>query len=116
MVTGQQELLVISIPNGKSKHTTEPFNAPFAHFLIKVKDNFGIAVGAEDVAFLAKLMSKGLVIVSFTVVNDPYCTVFVTDGLTAVRQINNTQALAAQTDMIIYMSSRIIRPAMDYWL
>src|SRR5215471_314146 len=91
-VSRQHQSLRSIVPKGEGKHSAQSFWGITSVLLVRVNNDFCIAVCIEGMTESFQFSPQFLVIVDFSVEHDPYCSIFVMNGLIPGDEINHCQA------------------------
>ena len=109
----QQNLPRSRIPDAKCKHAPKPMQTCHAFLLIKMDQDFGIAVSFEKMALCNEPLAKLFVVVDFTVKNNPNRTVFIRDWLMSRCQVDNAEPPHTDRARAFNMKSLVIGTAVS---
>lgn len=113
-VASEKEGAGTLIPNGKSEHAAEFFDAAFAELFVEMDDNFSVGAGFEDVATLQEVVAKFLEIVNFAIENDPDSRVLVGERLMATLEIDDGEAAETKTNIAGDIEAGVVGPAVEH--
>ena len=88
-IAGQQQLLLAFVPQRDGELAAQLLEDAFAVIFIKMRDQFGVAMGAEVVPLRFELGLDFGIIEQFAVEDDGDGAVFIGDRLLAVREADD---------------------------
>jgi len=84
-----------------------------AVFFVQMDDGLGVTLSAIAVAPGFEIVPQVLVVIDFTVKDDPNSFVFVAEGLVAGLDVNNAEATHGQPNIFFDKKAVIVGPAVD---
>ena len=112
-IAHHEQHLLLAIPQRECKHAAEARHAGFAPGFPGMDDDFGIGVGAEDVAERFQFGHQLLEIVDFAIEDDDHRAVFVEQGLLAAGQVDDRQPPVPQPHSGLQMQPPLVGTAME---
>jgi hypothetical protein len=89
------------------------FNALASILFVQMNDRFRIAFSAITVATRFEIFSQILVVINFTVEDNPNVSAFIAQGLMTGLNVDDAEAAHRQPDVLFDKEAIIVRPAMD---
>jgi len=105
----EESFFMSTIPDGNGKLTVQVSQAIGSIFFIKMQNDFCIAVGGKAVSPLFQNGTKFKIIKYFSIEDDPQGAIFVGNGLLPTAEVDDAEAGAAKTCMVIQVDSKFIR-------
>ena len=90
-VAGAKQKAAAAVPNGKGKHAPQMPHALAAVFFVEVNNRFSVAATVVAMAFGFQVGAERLVVVDFSVEDDPNVAVFVGQRLMAGLHVDDAQ-------------------------
>ncbi|EKD38667.1 MAG: hypothetical protein ACD_75C00651G0002 [uncultured bacterium] len=120
-VTGQKQIPVFAVPNGKSEHAPQIGDTFRAVLFVEVEDCFGIGLGMKLVATSHQIFPQFQVVIDFAIEDNPQCSVFIGHGLMSrLTKVENAQPPVAENDMGecegVFMDAIVIGTSVDHFL
>src|SRR5579864_7592462 len=112
-VARNKKLAFAAVPDRKRVHAAQVLHAIASVLLKQVDDGFGVAPGAIAVSARLEIFAQILMVVQFSVVNDPEIFVFVRDGLMSGLNIDDAQPPHGKSDIRLHEEAIIVRPAVN---
>jgi hypothetical protein len=112
-VARHEERLTVAVPQRKGEHAAEAVHALLAPLLPGVHDDFGVALGVEDVAVRLQLGYQLAVVVDLAVEDDHHRAVLIEQGLLTGGDVDDGQAPVAKAETGLDMQTAFIRAAVQ---
>jgi hypothetical protein len=88
-------------------------NALASVFLVQMDDSFRIAPGAIAVAARFEILPQILMVINFTIEDDPNVSVFIAQGLMAGLNVDDAEPSHGQPNVLLDEEAVIVRTAVD---
>ena len=112
-VAAQDESLSLLVPQGNGELAAQVLEHPLLVVLPGVRDDFGVAVGAELVAAPCQAGPGLGVVEQLAVEDDVHAVVLVADGLAAVEQPDDAEAARGEAEAGLFEIPILVRAAVD---
>jgi len=109
-VAGQEQFLPAAIPDGQGELAVAPCQTLGAFLLVQVQQNLRIRCRVKAMALLDQSLFQLRVVEDLPVPDDPERLVFIVDRLTPARQVDDAQPHMPQTNPVVEVDPRLIRP------
>ena len=96
-IAGQDQAILPGIPETEGELALEMLEHPFLILFPHVRNEFGVGMRPEDVAFGFQFLALFGVIEKLAIENDPDRAIFIADGLLAVGQTDDAEAAIRQS-------------------
>src|SRR5262249_31732358 len=112
-VAGQEEGVVLFVPEGEGEHAAQMLDTAGAVLLVGVDDRLGVALAVKAVAEALQAGSQLREVVDFSVERYPDGAVLVGHRLAAAYQVDDAEATLPQGGRTVDGEAFPVRPAVD---
>src|SRR6185437_2035197 len=106
-------LALRTIPNRKREHPAQVFDAVAAVLFVKVNDGFCVALRAVAMSSGFEIRAQLLMVVNFTVKDDPNVFVFIGEGLMPGLEVDDAKPAHGEADASFDEEPAIVRATMN---
>ena len=112
-VAHHEQRFLLAIPQREREHAAKARDAGFAPGLPGVDDDFGVGVGAEDMAERLEFGHQLLEVVDFAVEHDDHAAVLVEQRLLAGGQVDDRQPPMSKPHARLQMQATLVGAAVE---
>src|SRR5208282_604497 len=115
MVAGGQKAFIFFIQQNESEHPDKIVKQSVALLLVKMHQDFAIAVSLKAVPLVHELGAQFDVVVNFAVADHPHRSIFVTQRLPAAFEVDDRQSRGSEQAMPLQslLAALVVRTAMS---
>ena len=112
-IPGAEKFFLRLVPNDKGEHAPKLLQNFFSVFLIAVKNHFRISFCCKAVPLVNQILPKSLIVIDLSVKQQGLGAVFIENGLSAAREIDNGKPPEAQGNIFVHIVVSVVRPPVN---